>query len=77
MRSGIQVSKEVNCPFYIHEEAHRLVCEGIEPGTTISITRTDGKGFDSYKKRYCDRVWQNCRIAKMLLQKYEKELESN
>ncbi|MCI8611045.1 MAG: hypothetical protein HFE66_03890 [Clostridiales bacterium] len=67
-------SKSAICPFYKSEDPMKIYCEGVEDGTSIhlaffssSITKKQ------YCRRYCQDKYCDCRIAKMLTQKYDNE----
>ena len=64
------ISKEARCPFYRFEDLRSVTCEGVEQDNSIRLN-LEGEG---YKQRYCRRDWADCRIARMLLDKYREEI---
>lgn len=64
------ISKEARCPFYRFEDLRSVTCEGVEQDNSIRLNLES----ESYKQRYCRRDWGECRIARMLLDKYREEI---
>lgn len=64
------IAKEAMCPFYRFEDFYSVTCEGVEQDNSIRLNLSG----ESYKQRYCRRDWPDCRIARMLLEKYREEL---
>lgn len=56
------------CPYYQGERGDTIYCEGIAPDTTIALAL--GKDAKEYKRAFCRRCWNECRVAKMLETKY-------
>lgn len=74
MKAGRREDREVLCPFYTEESAQVIFCEGIEPDTTIHIAFPTKTHIKDYKHRFCEsQRYKKCRIARMLLLKYEEE----
>lgn len=65
-------SKYVVCPFYSCEEDVKLHCEGVEPRTSIHLTFRSPAELLEYRKRYCETKYGECRLAKMLYDKYNQ-----
>ncbi len=63
------VSYEAQCPFYRAEDRKVIYCEGVEQGS--SLHNAFAGSAAPYKERYCCARWEDCRIAKMLWNKYE------
>ena len=57
------------CPFYRGEEKTTIYCEGVEPG--VQTILAFGRDARDYKRAFCRKDWDECRIAKMLAEKYE------
>lgn len=60
---------DAQCPFYKGEYGRGVYCEGVMPGS--KICNSFFKGAREYKIRHCYEDWEQCRIAKMLWDKYE------
>lgn len=63
------------CPFYFHEAALSITCEGLSDGTT-NMTRFETKDEKkAFQKKCCAtfRYAEKCPLAKALMQKYEEE----
>ena len=63
-------SKYAKCPFYKSEDDMKIYCEGTEEGTSIHLAFYSKTTKKQFCKRYCERQYQDCRIAKMLYGKY-------
>lgn len=61
------------CPFYKDCERQRIRCEGVWENTAIHLAFGDATDLKEYKLEYCCGLWKNCRIARMLIEKYEEE----
>lgn len=62
---------EVMCPFFRMSEKRRIVCEGISDDCVNSMEFVSSRLRDRHKERYCDKKYQNCRLYRMLQEKYE------
>lgn len=51
------------------EDRKVIYCEGVEQGS--SLHNAFAGSAAPYKERYCCARWEDCRIAKMLWNKYE------
>lgn len=60
------------CPFYLHEERQVIYCEGVEDNTTTHIAFASCTDCRTYKTDFCKGKWEQCRVAGMLLRKYEE-----
>lgn len=72
------VSAYVLCPFYRFEdrEYHQvMVCEGVSDTTTIHLTFASPSAMMAHKEAYCCGNYRECRIARMLFDKYKEERE--
>ena len=47
------------------------MCEGVEEGCSIQITFDSGQHKADYKDALCCEDWHDCRISKMLEEKYQ------
>lgn len=63
----------VECPYYKFEERQKIFCEGVQDGTMIHLAFDKDISVKNYKKTYCRKCWQGCRIAKMLNDKWGYE----
>lgn len=65
-------SANVLCPFYITDsEQHRkVVCEGIEEGSTVSMRFKPGQKI-SWMNKYCFADYEKCPLYKLAYKKYE------
>lgn len=66
-------SPKVLCPFYISESGNRILCEGIEKGSTIHMTFDVPKHRDEYRQEHCCSYYMKCIWAQMLNEKKYKE----
>lgn len=67
------VCTEAICPYYRMEERQKLYCEGVEEGMTLHVAFGSPKMQERYKAgRCCSWAWADCRIARMLNQKWEE-----
>ena len=67
------VTKSVLCPFYQSDERQIIYCEGVEPDTRIHLAFSSSPQLVCYRKRFCEREYRRCRIADMLLRKWEED----
>lgn len=63
----------VRCPYYTAEQQRQLRCEGLTPGSRLSLYFNGDRKMSEYKKTFCLKRWRSCRIVRMLDQKYEEE----
>ena len=71
-----KTSISVICPFYKCEERQVIYCEGLSDGTAIHLAFAYPPKLKEYKASYCEDCFDECRIAKMLTQKWEEEEEN-
>ena len=66
------VSNAARCPFYHMEDTKSVVCEGVAPSWTITMSK-DGKTGNAkgYKLMYCYDRWEECLLARALQEKYK------
>ena len=65
-------SSAARCPFYRMEDPKSIYCEGLRPGWGIIYTKDGHEGTaKAYKKKFCYKAWDECSIAKMLIQESE------
>ena len=55
------------CPFYNGEETTDLFCDGFSPGMSIHLSFKNSAAAKKVKHRYCRLRWQDCPLAKTLL----------
>lgn len=59
------IAKNVECPFYHSEDAQKIYCDGVKPGTSVHLafgSKTDKK---EYKEKFCKSEYCSCKIARM------------
>lgn len=64
--------KCVKCPFYSSEDRWHIYCEGVCEGTSLQLTFWNEYGKRPYKLKHCIGNYAKCRIADMLLRKYDE-----
>lgn len=69
------VCGKVECPFFkdIRSQKQRIVCEGVKKDTLITLSFGRKSSMQYYIEKYCCNNYKECRIAKMLYQKYNNE----
>lgn len=69
------VCGKVECPFFkdIKSQKQKIVCEGVENGTIISLSFARKRSMQKYIEQNCCNKYKECRIAKMLYQKYDND----
>ena len=65
------VDKYVKCPFYSSEDKWHIFCEGVCDGTSLQLTFGNEREKRPYKLKHCIGCYKKCRIAEMLLRKYQ------
>lgn len=74
MKSKRKADKSVICPFYSEEEAQKIICEGLEPGTAVHLTFASPSLLREHKHKFCCKdSFKQCRLAQTLFKKYEEE----
>ena len=64
----------VGCPFYhSDDESHRITCEGIVDGSSISQYFRSKKAFTTQIKTFCCQHYRNCELHGILLATYMEE----
>ena len=61
------------CPYYRRAEKQKIVCEGVENGTTLHVAFATPTLLQNYKGRFCDSCYENCMVAEMLDRKWDNE----
>lgn len=61
------------CPYYRRAERQKIVCEGVEMGTTLHVAFATTTLLQDYKTRFCDKDYNQCCIAGMLNRKWDDE----
>lgn len=69
------IAKNVECPFYHSEDAQRLYCDGVQPGTAIHLAFGSKTDLKAYKAKFCLKNHHECRMAGMLYEKYQEEAD--
>lgn len=64
--------KYVVCPFFKWADHHRIGCEGVAEGNTVSLVFGDPDKKALYRDTYCRCMekYTSCRIYQMLARKY-------
>ena len=65
------IMAEAVCPFYIGEAKQKIFCEGVRRGNTLHLTFGNFTECEKYKTANCRRSYKNCRVSRMLFEKYE------
>lgn len=69
-------SVDVRCPFYRNNESTQVSCEGIWPGSTVTVTRfRSSKQTLEHMRRLCMSRYTQCRLYSRIEEKYEDRLE--
>ncbi|MBQ3146815.1 MAG: hypothetical protein IJB91_03710 [Oscillospiraceae bacterium] len=69
-------SKKAICPFYRANQRQEIFCEGIKECTRLHLGFADPASLEDYRKQYCESYeYGDCRIAKMLAERFEEEVK--
>lgn len=78
MGSGRQYDDvDAICPFFILSKPNSITCEGIKDKTSLTLSfRTDTgqsipKDRKDYRTKFCDKNYKDCKIFKLLEEKYK------
>lgn len=64
----------VGCPFYrSDDQAHRITCEGIVDGSSITQFYRSRKDFSIQIKTFCCVHYERCELYRMLMEKYNDQ----
>ena len=63
----------VVCPFFNASTKLTISCEGITEDCVTKIMFTSPDKLDFHRKLFCDYMYKNCEIYRMLVKKYEEE----
>ena len=66
------LSADVGCPFYHDYVSHELRCEGVKDNSSIHLAFGSPTDRRDYMHEYCYTNYKNCKVARMLYEKYEK-----
>lgn len=64
------ISNKARCPFYRHEDAQVIYCDGVQDGSVIHLAFASKTDARNYKHTFCYDKHEYCYVAKML---YELE----
>lgn len=64
---------EIACPYYKKEIEREIYCEGVDECVSLHVAFISRKSLTKYKHDRCRKCWKNCRIAKMLNEKWGYE----
>lgn len=72
MKNRGRYDQLVVCPFYKYAESQRIGCEGVCPGSTVSLNFENPNDELAYKNNYCRNInrYRHCRVCEMLMEKY-------
>lgn len=68
-----KVSVYAKCPYYRREERQKILCEGVQDGTSIHLVFGSVPSMKGYTKCFCKGDYNRCLLAKMLNGKYDYE----
>ena len=69
-------SVHVRCPFYRSDGEREISCEGLWPGTTLTVTRFRApRQTLEHMQRLCMSRYTQCRLYSRIEEKYEDKLE--
>ena len=60
----------VQCPYYKKEKQNTIVCEGVCDGNCLELTFRSSEKKRFYRAQYCNSKYGDCRITKMLHEKW-------
>jgi|GEM_PF-6309249 len=66
MKRGQYRVNSASCPFYKKETQYEVLCNGVEPNTSIHLAFGNFTECSVYKKRHCRQDHEACEIYKML-----------
>ena len=66
-----QEDEFVQCPYYGEERDKQILCEGVEKGSILRLCFGNSGQKRRYKARLCRAKWPQCRLARMLNEKYD------
>lgn len=62
----------VQCPFYRQNDGRNIRCEGIWPGSGITVTYSGPKVRLAHMERFCMSRYTRCQLYRQIQQKYEE-----
>lgn len=66
------LSMYVECPFFHDYVSQELRCEGVKENSSTHIAFSSPAERRDYMHQFCYNNYKNCRVARMLYEKYEK-----
>lgn len=72
-------AKYVQCPFFVDTRGEEIICEGLKDDMRTHHTfvhhneNERRKMRNDYVEEFCCKRYKDCRLAKMLYQKYEEQ----
>lgn len=74
-------AKSIKCPYYITYTDTQIVCEGMDARSRFLFRAAKGltpeeqaAAAREHRRRFCNRDWRRCPIARGQNQRYEEEL---
>lgn len=64
------IAKNVECPFYHSEDAQKIYCEGVQPGSALHLAFGSKTDKSNYRKEKCITNHRQCIVAGMLYRKW-------
>jgi hypothetical protein len=58
------------CPYYDGEEKQKIICEGVQDGASIHMAFDTPQNRRNYKKKFCNKSYNECLIAEALNRKW-------
>lgn len=62
----------IKCPFYINTAKKSITCEGITDNCVTKILFQTPELRSKHSKIFCEELFKNCEIYRMLEAKYEE-----
>ena len=63
---------EAKCPFFKSSDKRKILCEGIIDDCATNLIFISEQKKKLHRKVFCDAKYGNCKIYKILEEKYEK-----
>lgn len=63
---------DAKCPFFKSSGKREISCEGITEDCTTCLTFVSQQKRALYRRLFCDARYKNCKVYKMLEEKYEE-----
>ena len=76
MPSGSYRQADVGCPFYKYDDSKkRITCEGLigMENSSLELIYRRKSDFDRQMDNFCCKNYQQCKVYRILMEKYEEE----